>query len=85
MVLLGRRNAHGAVERQLAPVHHAQDLGRLRDDVVALQAAPAEDHPRGLDLLGQADLFLTRQQWDGAHLREVHPHRVIDPLGTRVL
>ena len=82
VVLLGGRDAHGAVEGQGARVHLLQDLhGHLRR-VVAGQREPAEAHARGLDLLRQADLLLAREERDRAHLREVHADRVVDPLGA---
>ena len=36
----------------------------------------------GYGLLRQADLLLASQERDGAHLRQVHSDRIIDPLGA---
>jgi hypothetical protein len=83
-VLVQRGDPQRPVERQVAAAHALERRHRLRHDVVALKAAPPEDHPRGLDLLGQPDLLLPRQQRDGAHLGEVHPHRIVDPPRTRL-
>jgi len=79
--VFGRRDLHRAVEGQIALEDLGEDVGGLLEAVVALQDAPAEVHPRHLDLLGQVDLLLARQQGDLAHLGQVHPDGIVDPLG----
>ena len=79
---LGGRDAHGPVEGEAPGVDLAKGVHRTRTGVVALEDLAAEDHPRGLDLLGETDLLLAGQQGDGAHLREVHPDGIVDAPGT---
>jgi hypothetical protein len=47
--------------------------------VVARQQLAAERGAGDLDAARQADLFLAGEQRDLAHLRQVHPHRVVRP------
>ena len=35
----------------------------------------------GLDALGDGDLALARQKLDGAHLAQIHAHRIVGALG----
>ena len=72
---------HRAVERQIAVVHLLKNFHRRLKAVIALQHLGAENLAGDLDLLGQGDFLLARQQGDFAHLRQVHPHRIVDPLG----
>ena len=76
---IGDRHLDGAVERQLALVDALQDLYRDPHHIVAGQQLAAEAGPRDLDLLGQRDFLLAREQWDFAHLRQVHAHRIVRP------
>ena len=77
--LIGHRDLHGAVERQLAVVHAPQHLDRRLHHVVALQHLVAEPGAGDLDLLGQRDFLLPGQQRNLAHLRQVHAHRIVGP------
>ena len=61
-------------------MHIAKDLHRLVGGVVALEHLAAENHARGFDLLGKTNFLFARQQWDRAHLREVHANRVVNAL-----
>ena len=56
-----------------------QHLDGVLNDVVAFQQLAAEPGPRDLDLLGQGDFLLPREQRDLAHLRQIHAHRVVRP------
>ena len=49
--------------------------------VIALQHLGAENLAGDFDLLGQGDFLLAGEQGDLAHLRQVHPHRIVDALG----
>ena len=84
-VLLGRRDAHRSIERELAATDGAEYLDGLLDDVLALEAAATEDDASGLDLLREADFLGTGEQRDRAHLREIHADGVFDALGDRVV
>ncbi len=77
--LVGHRDLHRAVKRQVALVDPPQDLYRRLHDVVALQYLAAELGPRLFDLLRQRDLFPPREQGNLAHLRQVHAHRIVRP------
>ncbi len=65
------------------------DLGQRANRGVqgemAAQHGAAKPLPRDLDLFGQRDLLLPRQQRNLGHLREVHPHRVVAELGQLAL
>ena len=77
--LIGYRDLHGAIERQLAVLDAPQHLhGRLHH-VIAFQHLVAEPRPGKLDLLGQGHFLLPGQQRNLAHLRQVHPHRIVGP------
>ena len=45
------------------------------EDLLAVEAAGDVDAP------GERDLLVPREERDLAHLREVHPHRIVDALG----
>lgn len=74
----GGRDAHGAIEGKFARVDLLEGFDGLGDDVVAFEAAASEDHAGGFDLFREANFLFTGEQWDGAHLREVHSDGVVD-------
>ncbi len=76
---IGHRYLHRAIERQLAAMHALQHLHGQLNHVVALEQAAAKLGPRDFDPLGQRDFFLPREQRNLAHLREIHPHRIVGP------
>ena len=76
---IGHRDLHRAVERQFASMNALQNLDRDLNHVVAFQQLAAELGPRDFDLLGQGDFLLPREQRDFAHLRQIHPHRIVRP------
>ncbi len=76
---IGHGHLHGPVEGKLAVVDPAEHPHRLLHHVVAFEQLAAELRPGDLDLLGQGDFLLPREQRDFAHLRQVHPHRVVRP------
>ncbi len=80
-LILGRADFHRPVERQIAVVDLLQNLHRALKAVVAFEHLAAENLARDLDLLRQRDFLLAGEQGDFAHLREIHPHRIVDPLG----
>ena len=80
-LVLGGADLHRAVERQIAVVDLLEDLDRALKAVVDLQHLRAENLAGDFDLLGQRDFLLAGEQRDLAHLREVHPHRIVDALG----
>ena len=82
--VLGDGDLHGPVEGQLAVVDLLEDVDDQAEGVVALQDLAAEPLAGDLDLLGQADLLVAGEQGDLAHLRQVHPDRVVDPPGDLV-
>ncbi len=56
-----------------------QDLHGQLHHVVAGQHVAAELGAGLFDLPGQGHFFTPRQQRDFAHLRQVHPHRIVRP------
>ncbi len=76
---ISHRDLHGAVERQFAAVHALEDLHSDLDYVVAFEQLATELGPRHLDLFRQGNFLLPREQRDFAHLRQIHPHRIIRP------
>jgi len=77
--LIGHRNLHRAIERQLAVMDPPQHFHRRLHHVVAFQDLVSEAGAGQLDLLGQRDFLLPGQQRNLAHLRQIHPHRIIGP------
>jgi len=78
---LGGADAHGSVEGEFALVDLLEDVAGHRDGVVGFEDAAAEDHARGLDLLGEADLLVAGEEGDRAHLGEVHADGIVDAFG----
>ena len=60
-------------------MHPAQDLHRQLHHVVAGQHVAAKLGAGLFDLPRQGHFLAPRQQRDLAHLRQVHPHRVVRP------
>ena len=56
-----------------------QHLDGQLNHVVAFQQATAKPGPGDFDLLGQRDFLLPGEQRNLAHLRQVHPHRIVGP------
>src|SRR5262245_7092639 len=76
--VLGEGNLDGAIEGKLAGVDALEGLDHLAKYPVAFENLASETLAGDLDLLGQRDFLVAAQERDLAHLREVHPHRVID-------
>ena len=78
------RHLDRAVKRQVAAMHARQGLHGHLHGVVAAEHGAAETLARDLDLLGQRDLLVPREQRDLRHLRQVHADRVVAELGQIV-
>ena len=77
---VGHRHLHGAVERQLSTVHAGEYLVGLLADIFALEQFGAKLRPGGLDLTGEENLLGAGEQRNLAHLRQVHPNRIVRPV-----
>jgi hypothetical protein len=77
---LGERHLDRPVERQLAALHALQDRHRVLQREERPQDVPPEPLAGQLDLLGQRDFLVPRQQRNPAHLRQVHADRVVRQL-----
>ncbi len=75
---------HRPVEGEVPIIDLLEDLDGALKAVVALEHLGPEDLAGDFDLLGQGDFLLAGEQGDLAHLGQVHPDRVIDPLGGRL-
>ncbi len=84
-IRLIRGDLHGAVEGQFATVDQTQCLDRLFHAVIVFEDLAAEDHARKLNLLGETDFLIPREQADFTHLRQVHAHRIVDTAGLRLI
>ncbi len=69
------------IERHRSIVDLLEQLHRIAGTIVTLEHLAPERHAGDLDLPGQRDLILARQQRDLAHLRQVHADRIIDAAG----
>ena len=74
----GHRDFDRAVERHLADADLLENVDRRHERKVGIQQRPAKAAARDLDLLGQRNFLMPREQRDLAHLRQVHADRVID-------
>ena len=78
------RNLNRAVERKLPSIDLLQSLVSFDQHVVIFQQLGPETPTSFFDAFGKFDFLPPRQQRDFAHLRQIHPHRVIGPGFTFV-
>ena len=76
--VLGQRHLDRAVEGQVAGVDPFERVDDVTEGPIALQHLAAEALAGDLDLLGQGDFLIAVEQWDFAHLRQVHADRIVD-------
>src|SRR5205807_818445 len=76
---VGDGDLDGAIEGQLSRVDAFQHLHGSLNYVVATQQFAAKTGPRDLDLFGQGDFLLPREQRNFAHLGQVHADWVVGP------
>ena len=82
--VLGDRDLHGAVERELAFVDLLEHVDDQRQGKMALEHLAAELLAGDLDPLGQVDFLLAGQQGNFTHLGQIHANRIVDPPGDLV-
>jgi hypothetical protein len=78
---LGQRDLDRPVERQDSLVHLGQRAVRRLHAEMAADHRSAEPFASHLDLLGQRNLLLPRQEGDFSHLAQIEPDRIVAPLG----
>ena len=76
---VGHRDLNGSVKRKFTFMNSLQCLERGLDHIIAFEQFGTKAATCIFNSLGERDLFMPRQQWDLAHLRQVHPYRVIRP------
>ena len=74
------RNLDRAIQSQSAVADVLQQTDGSLQNVVAGQHAIAKVAAATLDAAGHGHLFLAVEQGNLAHLHQVHPHRVVDPV-----
>ena len=77
--VLGNRDFHCAVERQLALVNLLEHVDNQSQREVALEHLAAEFFAGDLDPLGQVDFLLAGQERYLTHLGQIHANRVVNP------
>ena len=77
---VGYGHLDGAVEGELSAMNAAEHAECLLSDILTLEQLRPELGPRRLDLPGEEDLLGPGEQRDLAHLREIHPDRIVGPV-----